>query len=336
MKKAPTRIGRYDVHPLAATLPWASDEELEKLKNSIEKLGQQKSVLLDKNGRIVCGRKRAWCCEQLAREPRVESIPKGMDGDHFVADELGRRHMSTNQIAMSAVRAHESEEAMRCLRVDTVQELANLYGISRATYYNAEKVVRSGSKELLEMVSKNEVGLRAAASMADLPKAMQKKICKEGADAVISYAKSRQEQTEEEPDEPVPDDSSNNNTSAESDSVDRVEPEAEFGEVGSDASPEVNAEASTSEPTSSTLPSPDADTMSDLPVPYSDSKSEPSNIPPITWSKPGEEPVPRLLLAEIKTAERMDITLHLPDGSRRRLNVILEHTPERSLQRSTI
>jgi hypothetical protein len=99
--KAPTKINKRPVHPVADLFPMMTDEELADLAADIKAKGLIHPIVVDKEGVLIDGRNRAKACEIAGIEPTV-TVFEGDDPRAFILSmNLKRRHMSAGQQAMA-------------------------------------------------------------------------------------------------------------------------------------------------------------------------------------------------------------------------------------------
>lgn len=170
-------------HPLAGIFPLMGDDELKELAADLEANGQRDAVwLLD--GQILDGRNR-YRASQLVEDfdLRVEHY-KGRDPLGFVISKnLRRRHLTESQRAMVAANIAEAKKGKPAnlpIKPVTQTEAAERLHVSPRSVRDAVKVKADGVPELVEAVEKGEATVSAAAEVAKLPPAEQKKAVKAG------------------------------------------------------------------------------------------------------------------------------------------------------------
>ena len=169
-------------HPYADLFPWIEGKAFEELKADIAKNGVIEPIVF-LGEYILDGRNRYTAARELGIEyPRVEYT--GSDPLGFVlAKNLSRRHLSESQRGMVAAKlaklpAHRpTENNSANLRTS---DAATLLNVSARTVETARQVVNEGAPELIAAVESGAVSVAAAAEVAKLPKAKQKKVVADG------------------------------------------------------------------------------------------------------------------------------------------------------------
>jgi hypothetical protein len=157
----------YPYHELCRMFPPCSPEELEGLRESIEKQGLlEPIVLLD--GKILDGRNRASACMMLGIEPTTVEF----DGDNPVAfvlaKNLNRRHLNESQRAMIASKISTLPPYLHKPKNDDMQicmskpEAAVALNVSERQVRQASKLRREAETEVIEQVERGEKTVHAA------------------------------------------------------------------------------------------------------------------------------------------------------------------------------
>lgn len=170
-------------HPLSEIFPLMGDADLAALADDIEANGLRDPVWLYE-GKILDGRNRYRACRLKDIDHRVEHY-KGRDPLGFVISKnLHRRHLTESQRAMVAANIANAKEGRRPVTsgipLVTQTQAAGMLGVSVDSVKDAKTVKEQGVPELVEAVVKGEVSVSAAAEVAKLPKAEQKKAVKAG------------------------------------------------------------------------------------------------------------------------------------------------------------
>lgn len=97
-----TRLGPYEVHPVAELFPLVEGEEFEELTKSISQEGLRDPIVLDASGSILIdGRNRYRACMKCARDPIFTRLEEGASEgrilDYIVSANVRRRHLSAGQ-----------------------------------------------------------------------------------------------------------------------------------------------------------------------------------------------------------------------------------------------
>ena len=190
------------VHPVASLFPLMSAAEFAALKADIQAHGLMEPIWLSEDGRIMDGRHRYQACRELKIEPTCVRN-KGYDNDATIANavvslNLKRRHLNESQRAMVAARlthiysAVAAQEAPPVEPVSGKAKSANLrseegkasekaaeaLNVSARTVEYASRVLANAAQELVSAVDTGMVAVSAAASLAKLPEALQRRITK--------------------------------------------------------------------------------------------------------------------------------------------------------------
>lgn len=104
------------VHPAANLFPMMSDEDIDALAKSIREQGLRQPIILTEDGQLLDGRNRVAACSRAGVPPRHE-VYRGDDPVAYVmALNMDRRHLTTGQKAMLALKLvsmYESEAKAR-------------------------------------------------------------------------------------------------------------------------------------------------------------------------------------------------------------------------------
>lgn len=175
------------IHPIAEIFPRMSDEEFAALKEDIDTHGLREPVWTWK-GQIIDGRHRFQACQELGVK---KCATREFEGEQsglvaFVLSlNLKRRHLNESQRAMVAARlatlVSEEKSSPPIGGAVPISDAADMMNVGQRSVERARKVQEQGAAALVEAVEKGEVSVGAAAEVASLPKAEQKKLVKEGA-----------------------------------------------------------------------------------------------------------------------------------------------------------
>lgn len=169
-------------HPLAECLPRMSEQEFSDLVGSIERHGLREKITVF-GGVIIDGISRYEACKKLKKSPLTrewepddpEASPEDIERQirDFVIDKnLNRRQLSVGDRSMVAARLYEA-----CPEI-TLETAAAKMGVSRRTAASAAKVLKA-EPVLAEAVSKKEIPVSVAATLASLPAEEQAEALKE-------------------------------------------------------------------------------------------------------------------------------------------------------------
>ena len=99
------------VHPAANLFPMMSDEDIDALAKSIREQGLRQPIILTEDGQLLDGRNRVAACSRAGVAPRHE-VYRGDDPVAYVmALNMDRRHLTTGQKAMLALKIVPMYEA---------------------------------------------------------------------------------------------------------------------------------------------------------------------------------------------------------------------------------
>ena len=190
------------IHPAASIFPMLSDAELNVLAEDIKTNGLHEEIVTFK-GQVIDGRNRLEGCRRAGLPPRYrEWDGEGSLVGWILSANLHRRHLTNQQRAMVAARAKEQFEAEAQDRkianiaknkgsVDGLdrghrsegrssEKAAIVLNVSRAAVEKAVRVQEQGDEMLKDAVMTGKVSLDAAAAVAVLPKAEQRKLVTAG------------------------------------------------------------------------------------------------------------------------------------------------------------
>lgn len=190
------------IHPFAEIFPLMNEAGIQELADDIGKHGLRLPITRYQ-GAILDGRNRFTACELAKVEP-VFIEYKGATNDvdlmaFVVSMNLPRRHLTPSQLAMVAAKmanmgeggnkkSHHSANLPSGEPLISQAKAADLVNVSNRTVGTAKKVIEKATPSLLDAVESGEVTVSAAAEVADLPKAEQKKIVAAGPKAVKDKA----------------------------------------------------------------------------------------------------------------------------------------------------
>lgn len=155
---------QYSIHPYANALPVMSDEELNALKASIVRNGQQHPIMIYGN-QVLDGRHRYQACQELGIAPVIQSW-QGTDEQalaYVMAMNVNRRNLSTGQRALLAARAStlgKGQNKSRLVESDTPsailtqEDAAKLFGVSRDTVQTARYLLNQDGDEVKALAMK--------------------------------------------------------------------------------------------------------------------------------------------------------------------------------------
>ena len=161
----PARIGDYDVHPLAAVFPEASDREVEGLTVSIRESGLI-TPILRVGGLILAGRGRLRACLTVGVESRFHDLAAGADPlVARLAAKLDRAHLTRSQRSMAAARVATLPQGGRAKGQHcpfTVDEAAQRFDVSPRLVKSARAVLRRRCPALTRAAERDVVSVSRA------------------------------------------------------------------------------------------------------------------------------------------------------------------------------
>lgn len=164
-------------HPAAEIFPLLPDDELAALAADIETNGLREAIWLDDQGQIIDGRNRYRACQRVGIEPAFRTWEgEGTVLTFVVSMNLHRRHLNESQRAMIAAKLAKLEKGQRADYVQpenqdqlisgpaiTQTEAARLLNVGTTTVGAARKVLREGTPEEIEAVSRGEAHVQSLA-----------------------------------------------------------------------------------------------------------------------------------------------------------------------------
>ena len=176
---------KYEQHPIGAAWPALSDEDFQKLVDSIESIGILEKITVYE-GKILDGWHRYRACTEL----RIKNIPmveyEGNDpGSFVIAKNEARRHSDPSQRAFSVAQTIDiceksgrpsqyvdSKKPDHVIGLTTAQA-AKLANVGEATMRRA-KAATNAEPEVQDAVKRGEITVSEAAKLSKLPPEEQK------------------------------------------------------------------------------------------------------------------------------------------------------------------
>jgi ParB-like chromosome segregation protein Spo0J len=187
-----------DFHEAANIFPMMSEDGIDSLAADIEANGLQCPVEVFQ-GKIIDGRNRWMACMRVGVTAKTVHVNPPDPIAYVLSLNLHRRHLDITQQSMVGGRARalydkQAKERQK-VRVGNqpgaeVENLPQLdkgkardmagkaVGVSGRSIDLATKVLKNGSKELIDACDRGEVAVSAAAKLTELPKAKQNEIIK--------------------------------------------------------------------------------------------------------------------------------------------------------------
>ncbi|HVK14425.1 MAG TPA: hypothetical protein VM597_37145 [Gemmataceae bacterium] len=194
-----------DLHPYCELFPAMPADDLARLAEDIRANGLREPVITFE-GKVLDGRNRLAAAAMADVAVEFKDY-RGKDAlAYVISRNLHRRHMDEGQRALAAARAANLQQGQKTVR-EAVTETAESFKVSERLVYAAKAIEDKAAPELADAVAKGEVTVSAAAEVAKLPKAKQKKIVEAGPAKVKEAAKEQRQKkaADPEPDEPAED-----------------------------------------------------------------------------------------------------------------------------------
>lgn len=183
-----------EFHELANLFPMLGEKELHELAIDIKTRGQEDPIITF-DGKILDGRNRYRACLMAGIKPKFKEYAGTSPITFVLSKNLHRRHLTESQRAMVAAKLATMKQGERT----DLEPSANLQKVSRdsaaeackvstRSVASAREVIDHGTEELREAVEQGEVSVSAAAEVARMPEADQRRIVAEGAQEVRRVA----------------------------------------------------------------------------------------------------------------------------------------------------
>ena len=172
----------YQFHELCVLFPPCSDEELESLRDSIEKNGVIEPVTMFE-GKILDGRNRFTACLMIGIDPPTVEYT-GDDPVAFVLSKnLHRRHLDASQRAMVAARlasiphgGDRKTDQSANLRFEKSQEEASkIMNVSRRSTQAAKKILKEADEKTIKEIEAGKKSITKASKELKESKSSRKK-----------------------------------------------------------------------------------------------------------------------------------------------------------------
>jgi len=188
-------------HPYAELFPMMGKDDLQAMANDIKTNGLVDPITPYKK-LILDGRNRHRACELAGVTPQYSTPFEGTDAEALafvLSKNLNRRHLDASQRAMVAAllanmpvgrssSGSNSADLRNCNDLFSQAKAAEMLNVGERTVSEAKKVIEHGTPKLIAAVNSGEVTVNAAAEVAELPEAEQKKLVAEGPAAVKAKA----------------------------------------------------------------------------------------------------------------------------------------------------
>jgi ParB-like chromosome segregation protein Spo0J len=182
------------LHPLGELFPPIEGDGFKELVASIKANGLRDPIIVH-DGMVLDGRNRQRACQAAGVDCDYQPLPAGQDPLAFVLDKnLNRRHLTNSQRAMVAAKLANLKDgqtkvgAQICAPVSQ-EDAAEKLKVSRRSVQSATKVKDDAIPQVIQAVERGDVTVSAAAEIAELPKADQRKVVAKGKTAIKTKAK---------------------------------------------------------------------------------------------------------------------------------------------------
>jgi len=189
-----TKLGQYEIHPLAELFPPMPDDQYQALKADIAENGQKEDIVFWQD-KLVDGRHRLRACLELGVNPDMAELDDASDPYIYViSHNLHRRHLTESQRSMVAgklatlKRGRPSEEN-GSIDPFTIEDAANLLSVGTASVKRAKQVIEHGSKAVVDAVESGEIPASFAAKFVteEPDKKTQTELVKQGKKAMKEH-----------------------------------------------------------------------------------------------------------------------------------------------------
>jgi predicted transcriptional regulator len=145
-----------EFHELCMLFPVCTDDELDMLREDVEKNGLTTPITLF-DGKILDGRHRATVCVMLGIDPQYEEY-KGDDPIGFVLSRnMCRRHLNESQRAAVAAKLSTMENS-----AFTQKKAAEVMNVSQRLVSDAAKVRKNADDDTIQAVERGDKTIHAA------------------------------------------------------------------------------------------------------------------------------------------------------------------------------
>jgi ParB-like chromosome segregation protein Spo0J len=192
-----SKLGSFEIHPLAELFPPMSDEQYQALKADIAENGQHEDIMIWQ-GMLIDGRHRLRACLELGIQPDTAELDDSCDPYIYViTHNLHRRHLTESQRSLVAgklatlkrgeVGNGRKVEVQIC--TPTIDDAAGLLGVSRRSVALAKRVIEHGSKAIVDAVESGQIPVSFAAKFVteEPDKKTQTELVRKGREAMKEH-----------------------------------------------------------------------------------------------------------------------------------------------------
>lgn len=195
-------LATFKIHPVAAIFPIMSGKPMDEFTADIKANGLRDPIVMS-DGQVVDGRNRLIGCIRAGIKPTfIEWTERGSIVQWIISVNLHRRHLNDSQRAIASARVAEvlivegKQRSMQNLRSSgrsaenldpesrdqgsSAEKAAALLNVSKDAVAKATKVIKAGTKQLVEAVTEGTVSLDAASKVATLPQSKQQDVLNKG------------------------------------------------------------------------------------------------------------------------------------------------------------
>jgi len=193
-----SKLGSFEIHPLAELFPPMSDEQYHALKADIAENGQHEDIMIWQ-GMLIDGRHRLRACLELGIQPDTAELDDSCDPYIYViTHNLHRRHLTESQRSMVAgklatlkpgdVKTQRDSSGVQ-ICTPSIEDAAGLLSVSRRSVASAKQVIEHGSKAIVDAVESGEIPVSFAAKFVteEPDKKTQAELVKQGKKAMKEH-----------------------------------------------------------------------------------------------------------------------------------------------------
>jgi hypothetical protein len=190
-----TKLGQYEIHPLAELFPPMPDDQYQALKADIAENGQKEDIVFWQD-KLVDGRHRLRACLELGVKPDMAELDDASDPYIYViSHNLHRRHLTESQRSMVAgklatLNVGSNQHSKEGRSIDLSQDdAAKLLSVSVPSVKRAKQVIEHGSKAIVDAVESGEIPVSFAAKFVteEPDKKTQTELVKQGKKAMKEH-----------------------------------------------------------------------------------------------------------------------------------------------------
>ncbi len=193
-----TKIGQYEIHPLAELFPPMPDDQYQALKADIAENGQSEDIIIWQD-KLIDGRHRLRACLELGIQPDTAELDDSCDPYIYViTHNLHRRHLTESQRSMVAgklatLKVGRPSEEKAPIGALSIEDAAKLLSVGERSVDRAKQVIEHGSKAVVDAVESGEIPVSFAAKFVteEPDKKTQTELVKQGKAAMKEHITER-------------------------------------------------------------------------------------------------------------------------------------------------